>query len=281
MNSQALGMKQKNLPTEFKAAFLIFLLASSFVFGFLPHMFADNNTQPPFLLYLSAGLVAVIVTSLLLGYVSRLGLGFSKSALVLSFGYGVIIASVKLVVAPVSLYTANSQSEFEVSFFDPNDPSYYISTAAIVLLLYIIVFTIIYKLALKRAKNAGLDAKQNKSKKVKARYITLTVAGIAVFLYSLVYYSLPLLAAGTALNYFNYVLGTFGTLIIIALILATFFAQKGFENVSKQAIANKNPTLLASFFWIGISLIFLYHVMWVVFMLALVQLWPFRTYTPK
>src|SRR5918993_534349 len=37
----------------------------------------------------------------------------------------------------------------------------------------------------------------------------------------------------------------------------------------------------ASFFWLGLALIVLYHVMWVVFLLTLVSIWPFRTYTPK
>jgi hypothetical protein len=30
-----------------------------------------------------------------------------------------------------------------------------------------------------------------------------------------------------------------------------------------------------------LSMIMLYHVMWVVFLLTLVSIWPFRTYTPK
>jgi hypothetical protein len=39
--------------------------------------------------------------------------------------------------------------------------------------------------------------------------------------------------------------------------------------------------LTASFFWLGLALILLYHVMWIVFFLTLVSIWPFRTYTPK
>jgi hypothetical protein len=42
-----------------------------------------------------------------------------------------------------------------------------------------------------------------------------------------------------------------------------------------------DATLLAGFFWLGLALILLYHVMWVVFLLTLVSIWPFRTYTPK
>jgi len=40
-------------------------------------------------------------------------------------------------------------------------------------------------------------------------------------------------------------------------------------------------TLLAGFFWIGLATITLYHVMWIVFLVTLVSIWPFRTYTPK
>jgi hypothetical protein len=51
--------------------------------------------------------------------------------------------------------------------------------------------------------------------------------------------------------------------------------------VEKQAVRLGDATLLASFFWLGLAVIVLYHVMWLVFLLTLVSMWPFRTYTPK
>jgi uncharacterized membrane protein YidH (DUF202 family) len=78
-----------------------------------------------------------------------------------------------------------------------------------------------------------------------------------------------------------YIFTTFGAAITLALILAAVLAYKSFDEVEKQAVRLGDATLLASFFWLGLALIVLYHVMWVVFLLTLVSIWPFRTYTPK
>ena len=58
-------------------------------------------------------------------------------------------------------------------------------------------------------------------------------------------------------------------------------AYKAFDEVEKRAVPLGDATLLASFFWLGLALILLYHVMWIVFFLTLVSIWPFRTFTPK
>ena len=49
----------------------------------------------------------------------------------------------------------------------------------------------------------------------------------------------------------------------------------------KRAVHLGDATLLAAFFWLGCALIFLYHAMWVVFLLTLISIWPFQTYTPE
>ena len=96
-----------------------------------------------------------------------------------------------------------------------------------------------------------------------------------VWLLPLVYVGLP------TLSYLFYIFSTFGAAIALALILAAFLAYRTFDEVEKRAVRLGDATLLASFFWLGLALIVLYHVMWVVFLLTLVSVWPFRTYTPK
>ena len=91
----------------------------------------------------------------------------------------------------------------------------------------------------------------------------------------LVYVGLP------SLYYLLYIFTTFGAAIMLALLLAAVLAYKSFDEVEKRAVRLGDATLLASFFWLGLALIVLYHVMWVVFLLTLVSIWPFRTYTPK
>jgi uncharacterized membrane protein YidH (DUF202 family) len=93
---------------------------------------------------------------------------------------------------------------------------------------------------------------------------------------------MPVIYVGLpTLSYLLYIFTTFGAAITLALILAAVLAYKSFDEVEKRAVRLGDATLLASFFWLGLALIVLYHVMWIVFLLTLVRIWPFRTYTPK
>ncbi|HEV2121161.1 MAG TPA: hypothetical protein VGW38_00105, partial [Chloroflexota bacterium] len=107
--------------------------------------------------------------------------------------------------------------------------------------------------------------------------VVVSVALLASFLWVMpvVFVALP------TLSYLTYVFSTFGTAITLALILAAVLAYKTFDEVQKQAVHLGDATLLANFFWLGLALILLYHAMWAVFLLTLVSIWPFRTYTPK
>jgi hypothetical protein len=107
--------------------------------------------------------------------------------------------------------------------------------------------------------------------------VVVLVAFAASFLWIMpvVYVGLP------TLSYLLYIFTTFGSAITLALILAAVLAYKSFDEVEKRAVRLGDATLLASFFWLGLTLIVLYHVMWVIFLLTLVSIWPFRTYTPK
>jgi hypothetical protein len=107
--------------------------------------------------------------------------------------------------------------------------------------------------------------------------VVVLVAFATSFLWIMpvVYVGLP------TLSYLLYIFTTFGSAITLALILAAVLAYKSFDEVEKRAVRLGDATLLASFFWLGLTLIVLYHVMWVIFLLTLVSIWPFRTYTPK
>jgi hypothetical protein len=107
--------------------------------------------------------------------------------------------------------------------------------------------------------------------------VVVSVARLASVIWglALVFVGLP------TLSYLTYVFSTFGTAITLALVLAAVLAYKTFDEVQKQAVNLGDATLLANFFWLGLALILLYHAMWAVFLLTLVSIWPFRTYTPK
>jgi hypothetical protein len=94
-------------------ALAIFGMAGALVLTLIPHLFAGFGTpQPPFVLFLLAGLAVIALTVVLFAAMGYLGLGFDKSTLVLAAGYNVLIVCVKFVFAPAALYITNRDESF-------------------------------------------------------------------------------------------------------------------------------------------------------------------------
>lgn len=267
-------------------ALALFGLGGSTVAVAVPNLFAGTE-RPAFGLFLATGVSVITLTAILFAYIGRLGMGFGKTALVLAAGYNAIIATVKFVLAPAALYTSNQRQDFDSTFGDPNSPWFYIAVGAAVMCLYAGVFRVMYLVFRRRFRSwAGMpDARAGRLRawfggRRRAVLIALAVASV-VFLASFLWVMPVLFVGMPTLSYLIYVFSTFGTAIMLALILAAVLAYKTFVRVEETAVHLKDATLLANFFWLGLTLIVLYHVMWMVFLLTLVSIWPFRTYTPK
>ena len=95
---------------------------------------------------------------------------------------------------------------------------------------------------------------------------TLTILGAFAFLE----YALSLL----------YVL-TVGVLIAFALLAAIALCSLAFRETTEQAVLLRNVTVLSTFAWIGLAFIAAYHIVWVVFILTLISLWPLKATSAK
>ena len=266
-------------------ALTLFGLAGSAIAVTIPQLFAGPG-RPEFTLFLLTGVAVIVLTAGLFGYIARLGMGFGKTALVLAAGYNALIVAVKFGLAPAAMYAANQQGSFEASVSDPNSPWFYLGVGSGVLLLYVFVFRVMYgvfnRRLRRRSSSPGAPPERGSrwAERRRAVLITLVVASV-VFLASFLWV-LPVIFVGLpTLIYLTYVFSAFGTTIALALVLAAVLAYKTFDQVEKRAVHLGDATLLANFFWLGLALILLYHAMWVVFLLTLVSIWPFRTYTPK
>ena len=269
-------------------ALVLFGLATSAIVVTVPYLFTGSE-QPDFTVFLVAGVAVIMLTAGLFGYIDRLGLGLGKTALVLAAGYNALIAAVKLGLAPAAMYAANQERTFtaQLDSDDPNSPWFYIVVGVAVLFLYLIVFRVMYWFFKRRfQRRAGAQISSAPTGRVdtqRARrgiIVALTVVVIAIL--APFFWIVPVfLVAMPTLSYLSYVFATFGVAIALALGLATILAYRTFDQVEKQAAHLKDATLLANFFWLGLVLILLYHAMWAVFLLTLVSIWPFRTYTPK
>ena len=267
----------KSLST-LAVALALFGLAGSAVMVAVPGLFA-GPVQPEFTVFLVAGVAAIVLTAGFFGYIYRLGMGFGRTVLVLAAGYNALIAVVKLGLAPAALYQANREQAFDAAFGDPNELWFYLGVGSGVLLLYLLVFGVMYSVFRRRSLPSEPPPEQRGrwSNRTIVVGVVVLVAIAASFLWIMpvVYVGLP------TFSYLFYIFTTFGAAIALALVLAAVLAYRAFDEVEKRAVRLGDATLLASFFWLGLALILLYHVMWIVFFLTLVSIWPFRTYTPK
>ncbi|MDQ3913105.1 MAG: hypothetical protein M3305_15315 [Actinomycetota bacterium] len=226
------------------------------------------------------------MTACLFGYINRLDMGFGKTALVLAAGYNFLIGVVKLGLAPAALYEANQEQAFDASVADPNSLWFYLAVSSGVLFLYLLVFRVMYGIFKRRFRRrageiGGAPERRNWwVGRRRAGIVVLVVAFVALLASFL--WVMPIIFVGLpTLSYLVYLFSTFGAAIALALTLAAVLAYKTFDEVEKRAVQLGDATLLAAFFWLGLALILLYHAMWVVFLLTLVSIWPFRTFTPK
>jgi hypothetical protein len=263
-------------------ALVLFGLAGSVVMVAIPWLFA-GPVRPEFTVFLVAGVAAIVLTAGFFGYVYRLGMGFGGTVLVLAAGYNALIAAVKLGLAPAALYQANREQSFDAAFGDPNSVWFYLGVGSGVLLLYLLVFGVMYTLFKRRFRRRSLPSEPPPGQRGRwsNRIIVVGVVVLVAFAASFLWI-MPVVYVGfPTFSYLFYIFSTFGVAIALALILAAYLAYRTFDEVEKRAVRLGDATLLASFFWLGLALILLYHVMWVVFLLTLVSMWPFRAYTPK
>ena len=183
----------------------------------------------------------------------------------LAFGYNALIAAVKLGLAPAAMYRANERAPFDTFGGDPNSAPYYAIVGAVVLVLYFAVFRLMYSVFKRRfRRRAGPPGEWETGREgadrrsvwpvVLAAVVVALVTGFAVSGGILLLLGLPIL------SYLIYVFATFGAVIALALVLAAVLAYKSFDKVEQRAAGLGDATLLASFFWLGLALLLLYHV---------------------
>src|SRR5919112_450343 len=238
----------KRFPT-LVVALALFGLAGSAIMVTVPRLFL-GPLGPEFVIFLVAGVSAIVLTAVLFGYVYSLGMGFGGTVLVLAAGYNALIAVVKLGLAPAALYQSNREQAFEASVSDPNSLWFFLGIGSGGLLLYLLVFGVMYTVFRRRFRRRPLPSEappQQGGRWSRGQIVVGVVACVAfvasfLWLLPLVYVGLP------TLSYLVYIFSTFGAAIALALILAAYLAYKTFDEVEKRAVRLGDATLLASFF---------------------------------
>jgi hypothetical protein len=239
---------------------------------------SQANGQPPFNLLLGVGLGIILLTAGILAAALKLGLPLRRSTIGLVLIFNILIIITKFVVAPLALYKTNVSQSFLDSSFVVTAGGYWIVAAA-TFLLYALVLSLIFRLG------GGQFGGQLPKKHIAWKIILgLVIIGAVVFGIGGIVGILVLLPVFLPVSALIDYLGKIGSGLVVILLLllgAIAVAAYAVRQAAGEAKLLRDASVMAGLFWLCLSLLLLYHVLWVVFMGALVTIWPFKTFSPN
>jgi hypothetical protein len=250
-----------------------FLLALVAAWGFprLDHSLNPGAANPGLISFLGAGLAVLALTALFLFVGLRQLLPKTGVFLAAAFGYNALLILVKFGLGPAALYAANSSNS---GFQYLTDQLAYPGLAAITALIYggaFFILYVIFRSGLQRRLGVSVAFEKRLVQLFVVMFVLATVGWVTVIgLLGFLEYSVSVFFSSA-----------FGMLIAVALVGAIVLCSQAFREASEQSLMLRNVSLLSTFAWIGLAFIAAYHILWLVFLLTLVSLWPLRAYTAK
>jgi len=255
----------------------VFALALFAAIGFpvLDRAVNPGAGQPGVVTFLGVGLAVLTLTSGLL----MLGLRglLPKTGVFLGavLGYNALLILVKFAISPAALYVASREKGFLILANDSSGFGYFAFPAVALLTgaIYATAFFILYAYFQSKLRHRlGIPVGFEKS---------------FLFLF-LVMFCLGGISAITvgAFASIEYVLSftvmlALAVLLAVALLGALVLCIVAFRDATEQAAVVRNVTLLTAFAWIGLAFIAAYHVVWLVFILTLITIWPLKSMSIK
>lgn len=288
----------QNIISKNITSLVLFSFLSFLAIWFIPRIdkaLFPGSEVPGVVTILGVGLAITLFVVAILYFAIKNSLNIPGQFLLFAVLYNVLVVIVKFSLAPYSLYVANQSRTFN-SFFSAFEgsgganPLILSAMTALVFLLYFVVFLGIYlyfKRKLSRELRAtdpqAILAPKHKGHKVLVVIGLALLVGIIILAGGSAIFMFPLFFAGfPALEYLGYVFSTWVSLFMaLALIGAIYFVTGAFKSAREQALVLRDVSVLVSFFWIGAAFLFIYHALWVVYLLVLTALWPLRVVVPK
>ena len=191
-----------------------------------------------------------------------------------------LIGLVKFVLAPFGLYEVNALRTLEDYFGTVGDLGGTAITAAAVLGLYALGFTIVYRVgygdrAPIRRRGADRDRPPIGGVKVIVGLVLGLLALSSVGILVLVILNAPR-------QYLEFVFSSgAGLIVVFALMVAATLIGSAFRTLGRQPRLLADVGTVVTLFWLGLGFLALYHVLWIVYMLVLGSIWPLKTVVPK
>jgi len=226
---------------------------------------AGGLDHPDYLMIAGIGLVMIALSSLFLTYVARvLGLGAAWLGLALLSNALILVG--KFVLAPPAFYrTTFVQGDL---FLDVQSPTFFPLLAAGVCVVQAGVLALLYAWARGRV-TIALGPGQGAFRQANLVAALITVGftlGACVF-------------AASSLSLIGYALvvaGTTGAAAAVVVLLAMGAGGAALHVAAGRSISVRDAAVVTSAFWLALSMLLVYQVVWVVFMTVLVSMWPLK-----
>jgi len=248
--------------------YLVLALVAAAAFPRIDRALNPSAADPGLISFLGTGLAVLALTAVL--FFAGLKRVLPKTGLFLAaaLGYNGLLIAVKLSLGPGIVYAAQPYTSPGLNF-DLHSPLTYPGIAAITAILYGMAFFAIYA-----AFRFGLQRRLGMKIRFAKQFVQLLV----------IMFTLAVVGGVTTiglLGFFEYAItiafaGVLGILIAIALMGAVVLCSVAFKEASDQAVLMRNVALLSTFAWVGLAFIAAYHILWLVFLLTLISLWPLR-----
>jgi hypothetical protein len=246
----------------------------------VPHSVASGADVPPAGMLLVTATIVGIVCAVLLFWGLHSDLGLPAKTAMYAVVFNVLVVLVKLGLAPRGFYEVNQVRTIDSTFSIDNGLMATLA-AGVVFFLYLGVYVILYRFFRARIEHlAPTDPvpRLPGGRKIVTGVIVLTVLLVASG-GALLLVLIPLTAG---VEYLDFVFSSsLSVLIAVILACATALAALAFSSASDRARLVGDASLFMSFFWVGLSFLALYHVLWVVYVLVLTSIWPLKVVTPK
>jgi len=226
-----------------------------------------GEATPPIGVFAAAGLVVALVAAPTVALACRATGATSRIAIAMAAAF-VAIAVVKFSFGAWALYDANQTHTIE-TFSGPE--LVVVAIAGGVCLLYGVVLWL-------------LAAFIERLTTGHARAVPVTVGAVAgvLVLGGAAAAGGFLLSSGSSALYLDFVFSSAAAaLVALSLLFAIVAMSTAFRSAAWRTKVTGDITMYGSLFWIALLFIVLFHVLWIVFMLALIAIWPLKTVTPK
>lgn len=229
-----------------------------------------RGSHPDYGVIAGTGMAMILLSSVFVAYAGRVvGLGAAWVALALLTNGLVLVAKMWLI--PIVFY----QTTFDKGnpfFFDIGSSGYFGELAIPIFFANAVVVGIVYAVIRHRVSKA-LDPK--------GRTLPLPLLILGVLLVGI-----ALLAAFVPLDiqlagYISIVTPALSGAIDMVTLIALFGLSSTLSKAADTSIRLRDTAVVSTVFWLVISMLLVYHVVWVVLMTGLVGVWPLKILAPS